>query len=397
MSTPILDPTFSPVCVRPARRHWGPITSTLSLPLAIGVLLPFALACESDSLKPPPIPEPAELYWTLDFNHRAVRLSIKAPYDTLTVAAVPRNYLGAPLTGLPAPQYTSGDATKVAVTGDGVLQALEASSQTIPVVARLTVGNLTHVDTVLVQAVDVDPPPVLGSFSIHPVPPDTAKVGACSPSAGICDFLLKPLSLIARAADTGGVAIAGLSVFFRSSDSTIARIDRTTGQVSGLRPGPVTFYASTTAFGITKADTLPFRIGLRVVNRVDVRRVVPASGGAPVNAFFPSELRVGPGAMVIWATTDTSMVDITFDDDDLPNVHAAATFPTQLYRSPFNLNLLCFGFNTNCMSAGNIVITPPTNRGAVRVFSLPGTYEYRSTRYGTSGRIVVVDESGNAG
>src|SRR5690349_7813960 len=88
-----------------SRRQW-----------AAALILPLALACESSSFKPEPIIDSPELYWDLELNHYAVTLSTTTPYNTLQLVATPRNYRGDPLTGLPAPQYVSGNLEKVDVT-----------------------------------------------------------------------------------------------------------------------------------------------------------------------------------------------------------------------------------------------------------------------------------------
>src|SRR5437867_1016649 len=98
-----------------ARLRWRHLVWLMGLPLALG--------CQGEHLKPEPPAEPGELYWMLELNTHAVTMSTTAPYDTLSLTATPRNYQGAPLAGLPVPQYTSSDPTRVTVSPEGVLKA----------------------------------------------------------------------------------------------------------------------------------------------------------------------------------------------------------------------------------------------------------------------------------
>lgn len=208
-------------------------------------------------------------YWALELNHHAVLLSTTVPWDTLSLMGTPLNHLGQPLLNLAAPQYSSADVRHVMVTPDGVLHAIAplAENQEVLVTARLTMGGVTHVDTVYVRVMDTpNPPPVLHSLSIHPLPPDTAKE-AVGPDV----FLFTRPPLVARSADSSGAPLANLPVYFRSSDPRAASVDRLTGVVTSAQMGPVTFYASTTAFGVTKADTLPYRIGWPVQGNIRFR------------------------------------------------------------------------------------------------------------------------------
>jgi plastocyanin len=361
-------------------------------PLRLALVLPLVLAaCESESLKPKHLAE-SEIFWRMELNHHAIMLSTAPGYNTLALVATPYNVLGEPLAGLPAPQYTSTDFLKVVVSSDGVLQALEPTSEPVWVRVTLTTDNLKYTDSTLVSIVAADPLPVLTTFSIHPVPPDSAKIAIKTAQ------LLPPPTLPVRALDEGNTPIDGVPVHFRSSDPEIATIHPVTGEINGLRPGEVTFYASTTAFGVSKADTLPFRIGLPLVTSVGLDADFNTQGD-PITAFLPSEIRVPVGGVVLWQKQAFPFhYDVTFLDADLPNVAAVSTSPS-LYI-PFtgdNIPSLpwihcAFTLQWSC-GEGNIVADPNAPTNAARLFPVPGTYEYHSTIHGVSGRIIVVDES----
>ena len=387
-------------------------TSSRVVPWGLGIVLPLALACAGDHLYQPPIKEPDDqLFWSLEVNHPAVTLSTTAPYDTATIVATPRNAKGESLNGLPTPQYSSSDPELVAVSPQGVLVARGSTGTTlIQVVATLTANNLRHADTVVVRVVDDPAPPVLKTFSIHPVPPDSAKTAIVDLNqAGSNSYRLTHL---VRASDMVDAPLTDLLVSFRSSDALTALIHyQTDGGVyaaylAGKRAGTVTLSASTTLFGVTKADTLPFRIGWPILGFVSVE---PITTGSLTNTFVQPAVTVGTGAAVFWgnnSTTALATTDIAFTDPT--NVAAFSTF-TGISASADHggmtqetFDLFCFlldFFGTGCNSGGNMILPLPypdfsfaNQFMAGRVFSVPGTYEYHSTIHGASGRVIVVDE-----
>lgn len=381
--------------------------------LAALVAFLFATACRGDHLTPPPLIDSAVLYWSLDLNHHAVTLSTTAPYDTLPLAATPRNQASKALAGLPSPLYRSADPERVVVTANGTLVAAQLTNQPVAVIATLTTDNLQHVDTVLVRVVDAPAPSVLDTLSIRPIPPDSAKHAVDKTGFGLgFNYLLNRL---VHAADTGGVPIAAVSVgfdplpglaaslgferlpvpvadllvSFRSSDTTIAEIRNYSDNgvqiytLNGLRLGTVKLYASATVFGVMKADTITFRIGLPVLASV---RTGPDGIDRPT-------VIVGAGALVSWQHFGVA-ADITFSDPT--NVAAAVTAVSFL---PAVDAEVCAYMAAPCTVAGNIpTFSFFTNnfQHQGRVFPVPGTYEYRSTLESTGesfrGSVVVVDE-----
>src|SRR5690349_9594539 len=131
-------PISMPYFIR--RFRWGHLALPLGLVSSVG--------CQGDHLTPTTaLVDPAELYWSLELSHHAVTLSTTAPYDTLTVAATPKNYAGESLAGTPV--YTTTDPRAVVVTPTGVLIAVAPTVPFQPVVvyATMTIGNLKHSDT----------------------------------------------------------------------------------------------------------------------------------------------------------------------------------------------------------------------------------------------------------
>jgi hypothetical protein len=371
------------------RLGWG-----RGIPLSLVVLaLPFAFACGSDGLTPPPLADENTLYWDLQLSHHAVTLSTTAPFDTLSLVAIPRNHRGEPLTGLPAPQYTSSDLEHVLVTAKGVLVAVAPTSQLVVITATLTTGNLKHEDKVFVKVVDNPTPPVLASLSIHPVPPDSAKTTVMLSYGNGLDLTS---TLPVHATDSGGDSIPDLPVYFSSSDPSVAGIGENSGDVNAVQPGSVTFYGTTTAFGITKTDTLLYRIGWPLVSIVLVNR---AAGGMGGNTFVDAEIKVGVGAVVIWngqLANASEPMDVTFDDPT--NVAALNAMPISSRFDRGSIQLLILCYFSDCNGVGNFVLQPPPPDAglgglgfAARGFPVPGTYDYHSAN-GAHGRIIVIDE-----
>jgi len=330
--------------------------------LGCWVVAASVVACGSpDAAVAPPPSTGLGQYWALSLDHRAVTMSTVAPYDTIRLSATPRDAAGNVITGFPMPTFTTSDVKSLQVDSNGVVHAL-ATGNGILVIASLSRGSLTLADTANVNVTDVASPPTLAVFSIHPDSGDSAETS-----------VNQGRSLPMRALDASGAPIAGLSVYYASSDPGTATIDRSTGFVQGSYPGRVTFIATATAYGITRADTLPFVIGWPIFAEVLVS--VTDSSSAHVT--------LGTGANVIFANPSTTPVAVTFDDS------------TQVDSSPLFCALFGSVYPWVCGS-GNI--TPFARDSTVtfsnlrpRWFPVPGTYRFHSRPSGTTGALVVVD------
>ncbi|HEX6534033.1 MAG TPA: hypothetical protein VF041_05520 [Gemmatimonadaceae bacterium] len=346
---------------------------------AVAIVLAGAMAvgCRGDDLATQPSSDPSALYWRLELDHHAVTLATAAPYDTIRLTATPRNPSGAAIDGLGPVTYTSTDLAHARVSADGVVQAL-AEGANIAIIATLQGGNATHSDTTWLTVTADSAPRPLDSLSIHPVPPDSAKV-----AMGYAGDV-RPLTVYAFDADHD--PMAGLLVDFRSSDPTTATIDRQTGIIVGQRPGRVSIVATATAYGVTRADTLPFTIGLPIIYFASVTRAADA-GAATTTTFTPSDITVGTGATILWSwQQDIPATDVTFDD--ATNVAASDGFGPLHYGASGPGDIPA---PTNCVSTANPFMQLFACRNA-RTFPVPGVYPYRSTLTGATGRITVVDE-----
>ena len=342
-----------------------------------------------------PITSPEKLFMSATLNHHAINLSTKAPFDTTHLSMVVSDARSQPLDGLPAPTFLSRDTAAVQVTPDGVLHARKAG-QGILVIGEVTAGNVRHADTAIVNVTANPNPPVLLSLSIHPVPPDSAVLAYQSSSAaslasrhllttaGVTKgvgFLWSPPGPSARAQGAGGVPITNLLIDYRSLDATVASYYRQTLILS--RPGQVALVASTTAYGVTKADTAVFTVSLPIAQGVEI---VQAADG--VASFKPSEIRLRPGGYVLWFNYTANGVDVSFDDP----THAVEITP------------LCQKFGAAFCGTGDIpaLLDPlPSGAGGLgltvtvtgRQLIAPGVYTYHSSAISASGRIIVTDSA----
>lgn len=396
-------------------RHWGLRLSCLALMLALS----FALACGGDHLNPTPLAKPEELFWNLELNVHAVTLTTPANplYDTLTLAATARNYAGDVLAEVSAPQYTTSDESKVLVTSEGTLVAVAPTppGQSVIVITTLTVDGVTHQDRVFVKVVANTAPPVLASLSIHPVPPDSAKRSLYDQSTVDAVYKIDFAGLLlppARATDADGQPMTDLVVAFSVSDPSIASFatsfnyDDPVGQGFQIpfianRIGEVTFYASATAFGVTKVDTLPYQIGwplgqVMVVN--SLANLGPGNFFTTSNGRQITEITIGAGGFVGWRTTNNFFgtptpleTDIVFDEPT--NVRPLDT-ASQLMNPDYYPDMCngpgLFGTVDGCSTGGNFVLPANEKAAAYRVFPVPGVYEYQNALNGARGRVVVM-------
>jgi hypothetical protein len=302
-------------------------------------------------------------------------MSTFPPANQLQLTAVPRTFRGTPVEGLPAPTYTSGNSEVLTVSATGLITA-RAPSFGVPVVARLTADGITHVDTAFVVA-QSEPVPTVASFSIHPLPGDSAKYS-------VTGALLDPSrSLMPIALDDSGNLLF-LPVRFRSLDPTVSGVEPHTGLLLPVRPGRVTFIATTTAYGRLMADTLPYIIGEVLQAGVLIERVT----GTKTTRFGNPEVTIGSGGVITWQNITGISTDVTFDDP------AAAEAVPDHFDCPNGMPCDAGNIPPFATSEAELETDPFARvKGArVRRFSVPGRYTYRSTRFSTTGTIIVLDE-----
>ncbi|HEX6536975.1 MAG TPA: hypothetical protein VF041_20485 [Gemmatimonadaceae bacterium] len=335
--------------------------------LACLAALAAALGCGGDAFAPSPVRTGAQLFWALTLDQHAINLSTVAPYNTVRLTATPTTSTGAVMTNVPAPTYRSGDPERLEVSQDGSLRAT-GSGDGIPVIAELSVGNLKHADTALVNITTDPPPPPPETFSIHPLPGDSAIWEANR----LEDFTMYgPRMIVPHDAD--GNPIFGLAMYFASSDTTVARIDRLTGMMDGLRPGHVMISVSTTAYGVVKADTVEYTITMPAAMAVFATPSNPEAPDADIT-FQPKSVTVTAGGTVLFVRGIFSPIEITFDDT------------TNVAED----HLFCYCGSGNIPTFGGDTLDPFTNGIRARSFPVPGTYVFHTSALtGATGTIVV--------
>ena len=332
------------------------------------------LGCSGDTTGPAPT-SPATLFWTVQLNEHAINLAVTPPFDTIRLVATARNAAGTPLSTVGPITYRGTDST-VTVDSTGLVTAHYTTSGT-HVIASMTVNGVSLVDTAVIQVTPTPFAAPLATFSIQPQPDglDSAKIAVFQESqlnqfngnipvyATIATGDPKT-DTVCNVNGCGG----SLAVFFASSDSTIAYIDKN-GFVTTYRPGRVTFSATTWAYGVAKRDTLPFVIGYTIRQNLIFIRIQDATGHQRSGVTFsPPTDTVGVGSRVFFGFQDATTTEFSNDTVDVVFEDSTAVMP--------GVNVL---IDNNDINNNNAFISFP---GA-------GTYPYHSRRYGIGGTIVV--------
>lgn len=330
-----------------------------------------------------PTTDPAALFMALTLDYRAINLAAVAPYAEFQLTATPRDARGEAMSGLAAPTFRSSDTTRVWVTPDGQLQARK-SGRNIKVIAELvTDENIRHADTAIVNVTTSTTPPMLDQLQIQPAGGEALWYMQSSSSAagrGQVLFFFANRSfangITVVALDSTGASITGLALDYASLDPDIAQVSRT-GTVAALQPGEVRVVARTTAYGVTKADTMVFTVTLPIINGVLVAPG-PSNGPPSVSA---TTVRIRPGGYVFWYNSTADSVSVSFDDP----------------ASAGQIADICSGigaaYPVHCDSGNIRPFMSTTNdffedtRG--RQFMEPGSYTYRIEPLGITGRVIV--------
>jgi plastocyanin len=344
---------------------------------------PFAPATGADA---------TGLYWGLTLNHHAVTLSTVAPYDTMALVATARDARGAALEGLGTVAYTSSDPSRVQVSADGHVRALQ-SVQGVTVTAELLVGNVRHTDQTTFVVTDEPAPPTLAHLSIHPQPPDSTTWSLSGdgsffhlPGNGNAGFAT-PKAVFGSGTDAQGTPIPGLNLAFSASDTTVARVVGF-GPVMVLfpmKPGRVSFIASTTAYGVTLADTVQFTIVMPVLQIVKIRPRQVSLGGPDQITFGPADITVAPGGAVLWLNLSGTQADVVFDDPTNVVEHGAISCANP--DEPLDAgNIAAFGVPQDSLAP-----SLDAENCRSRRFPVAGVYPYHTSLTGATGRVVVAD------
>jgi hypothetical protein len=234
-------------------------------------------------------------------------------------------------------------------------------------------------DTVLVQVTQAPLTTSLAAVSIQPPSGDSAK------AVVVAANVIGNKTLIAYATTVSGDTVANPLVYYTSSDPTIATIDRTKGVIHGNVPGHVTFYATTTMYGVTRLDSLPYVIGYPIDGIISAAARTPVGSVEQILAFSPPEITVGVGAIVAWSNQVAQPIDVVFDNSTEVQPASYEFFGLTTIPASGGGNIASFQGDT---TGG--VVAKLISQIRARSFPVAGTYHFHSELYHTTGTIVVL-------
>jgi hypothetical protein len=326
------------------------------------VFLASALGCSDDAMAPDLMGQA----WRLRLNHHAVTLSTTAPYNTIQLQSVVTDVNGDTIHDAPAPIYTTTSGN-VTIDSTGLVTGLLTQTGA-KIIAKVQYKNATVRDTVVVNIVNNPNPPTSATLTLGTQTPGDSAV------LYILDLFGGAKILKATVFDGDTHPVSGVAVRYYSADTMMVKISQS-GSItigSALAPGNVMVYAEATVFGIDVQDSMQVRIpGAKMASVVVVFRT-PKERPTAVGYFTPDTVHVVLGGVVFWTNNSFEPIDVTFDD------------PSAALAWPFYPDV-----------DGNIAVVAadsadPNAYQRVRMFMTAGTYPFHSTKYGTSG-VVVVD------
>lgn len=375
-------------------------------------LLLFVLgttACGSDALAPDPL-DPEGLLWSIHLNHRAVLLSTEGPYNTIRLNAIARTVTGDIASDTVAVSFALANPNdrSIRLDSDGTVTALLANSGS-SVIASVQYRGVTRADTAIVRVQAAASARPLSSFSIQPSPSDSARLPAArfNPFSGTTTGVTRTIPLAMRNNTGGNVTRSLVPVYYKSSDPTIASINRSTGLITTVRPGVVTFTATTYAFDTEWTDSLSFEVTEVAGKLVEVAFVPdPSRPGRDKYVFRPAVVTITAGDDIVWMKYNfdplskafVDSVDIVFDDPEAVQPGNKGVWGNVAIVDPVGEggNIAPWTSGADEVSRDSTVLNDIENGTSwipfdaisgwlfglrVRSFPVTGEYRYRSTRY----------------
>ena len=392
-------------------RHLGIGLAGLSLLVSLGLN-----GCGSDTTGPG-LTAPSQAFWTLQLNQHAIEMSVDTPHNTIQLTATARNTLGAPLEGTSRPIYMALDTTVHVDSLTGLVTAnfpnffpLFDFGTPTAIVAKLTVGGVTHKDTAYVLV--TRHPPGVGLDTIEfqpPAPPDNLWLFQSSNAS--------QLSLQALDSTGSPIDLTRMLFYVWSSNPSVANFEVLVPQVSGavsgaqgpnlsgppwrvlgVKHGQAVLYAETWYYGVFSRDTLPVTVGYpNQGTSIQVLQRTPFQSLTPQLYFWPSRIDIAAGGTVTWDNEDTlRTVDVVFDDstqvaadtssgDNLGGLIGPPIVGVAGNIAPWKWDAAGLSSCTDAACFYNTLLS----HLRLRTFPHPGTYVYHSRLYGTAGTIVV--------
>ncbi len=345
------------------------------LSVAVGLVVPM-LGCY-DYAVIHPTTQKDEFYWELKADHRAVLLSMTQPYNSFQLTAKPYNVERGEIsldTLREAPQtvWESADTSSVRVSQTGVITAEKVATR-VNVYATMTIGEVTHRDTIWV-GVTPTAPSTLDSLVV------SAPVGKNTVAAG------GTLTLSTRVKLANGQLLTGIPVSYRVNNRWLAEFKSSSGVLSGLVPNDSIYvYATTTVYGVTRRDSVFLYTGLPIRANARAMTLEAVMSNNRDLVYIPriTDPLSAPGSSFIWYNSSGVApknatgfpaggmnIDIIFDHPEF----AEGYLPIPGYNE-----------------AGNILQLPYTgvNIAKFRKFNQPGEHWYTVEPLGIRGKITI--------
>jgi len=258
----------------------------------------------------------SKVVWSLNMDIGATTIVVDG---TQQLAAMPRTIDGVAINDPLPITYTSTDTTSVTVSPAGLVTGRAITFTPTLVVASTVAGGVTLADTTLVMVTAQSH--TFKTLSIQPGPFDSTRVGV-----GSSTFLNL------TATDSNDVPLFDLAVKYQSSNPAIAQYEF--GSIRGYSRGDVKIIATSTSYGVTRADTVVYTV--TNPTSAEVRILGRNTGG--VTPFSPLVAIIGAGGRIVFFNVGAQTNSITFDNGrgnitggDIPSiprfVRQQRTFP----------------------------------------------------------------------
>ncbi len=265
------------------------------------VLISFVSACAGDPTEPVG-PDVTKLYAELELNHKAIVISLHAPYDTVQLRASPKSMVGGVLPYTEDIQFHRINSldTSVSVDSTGFVTARMATNST-KIEVRLTIDGITRTDTATIMVRGEFPVQPISRVEFFPLPPDSSWLWA-----GAGSTMFNGYTKWVRFFDAHGNRIPanqGVSIFRWNDEGLISLRAIEPARIG--RMGETYIYTSMYAYGRAFVDSVLFRRVDPTVRFVVIARVTPKTGPVSVK-FYPDVLRMKAGTTVFFVNANVA-------------------------------------------------------------------------------------------
>jgi hypothetical protein len=282
-----------------SNRRWRQRPAGIVGGIVAAAAFTFALAgCSGDS---PVALRQNSVFWAVKTDVEAASIVLGG---TQQLTATPLDPTGAPIPELPAPTFVSLDPAHVTVSSTGLVTGV-AVTPGVSVVASLKVNGVTNTDTTVIAVTPTTS--VLGTFRIDTTGPFFIDKGSTK-------FVMPIVN------DDHGIRLANQPVKYTSLNPLLATVQGGAGSlvITANAVGQVRIAATTTAYGVTKVDTVAYTI--RYPLSLSVTCLPLAQ-----QPFLPAPpFIIGTGGTVTLRNGTSSPLTITFTGDTT-NVSPAST------------------------------------------------------------------------